>query len=280
MEKRLLILPISTLLIVVVALGLTRLAAEDNTPTDEFRPSQWRLPGFLSEASGLARVDENYLLSHNDEKGKVYRIRLEDIQIDKIAQIGKPSLHADFEGVAIDGQTVYLSNSGGIVYRLGSFSFDGEDQVVEAEKIDTDLKAACELEGLHYLDGYLLLPCKSPIDNVYRKHLTVFEHHLASGRTDVRFSIHEDDIAGLGNTDATAIDFHDGVYYIISGRNLVLVNAEDLSTVAYKLRKKFHDRPEGLAIMADGSLYIVDDSNGGDGILTRYQSLDELKLKD
>lgn len=58
---------------------------------------------------------------------------------------------------------------------------------------------------------------------------------------------------------------------------LVLVDRSTRAARAYKLRKKFHRQIEGLAILDDGAIVLVEDNAEGVSRLTKYESLDQLR---
>lgn len=236
-------------------------------------PKQWILPGFLREASGLAIASDNYLLTHNDETREVFRINTIDKMIDRLVAIGEPTEDEDFEGIALNGHTLYMTNSRGIVTLVDDLPFDEPDQTRPGHTIDTGLLEVCEIEGLHFLDGELLLPCKEPYTAEHQDAIVVFATNLENGKWRRLLHIPANKIPGLKSTKATAIDATEEHFYLIAQQQLLVISRADLSVELYKLPKKRHFQPEGIAVMPDGSIFIVDDSRRGRGTLTHYDGL-------
>ena len=241
-------------------------------------PEQWTLPGFLRETSGLAPAEPGYLLAHNDEKANIYRISIKERSVIKLASVGKPPLRGDFEGIAFDGQQVFLSTSNGIILVIPGIHPSTEKQVVTAQKIDTGLGKQCELEGLHYVAGRLLLPCKNALNPEHRDRLVVFSYDLATKSTSTLISLDKDSIPGLKKLRLTAVEQVDDDLYLVSANRLLLINLKDNSTRAFKLQKKYHEQIEAIAVTSSG-IYLAEDNSKGMARLTRYNSLEELEEK-
>ncbi len=240
---------------------------------------QWELPKSLREASGLAVVNETQLLVHNDEKGFIYRITLPGMLIEKMATLGDRRIKDDYEGIAIAGSDVYLTTSVGLLYRAPDLDLTVIDQTVQPEIIDTELGEVCEIEGLAIEGDRLLLPCKTAFSDEYTNQLIVFYYDIGEGTTGVHLAIPAGEL-GMKKVQPTAIEVTDTHYYIITERRLLVIDKETKEFRRYKLSKKRHFQPEGIALMEDGSLVIVDDLRKGIGRLTRYTGLEQLKLKE
>lgn len=237
---------------------------------------QWELPSNLREASGLAIIDREHVIVHNDESGQVFRVKLIDKTIDTLVTIGNPTIDADFEGIASDGQTTFLSTSTGEVFVIEDLAENLLNQHAPVRSFDTGLSDICELEGLHLLNGELLMPCKVPLQKKHENQLVVFAYNLASGTSTEIIRLELGAFSGLDKIHPTAIDATDADYYLLSGNNLILVDRISLVTRLFHLPKKIHFQPEGIAVLHDGSIIIVDDYRRGIGRLTHYRALDEL----
>ena len=273
--NRQLVLPAVLTALTLLVVGIFNLFP---TPPGETDPFQFELPVHLREASGLASVDDETLLTHNDEEGVVYAIDLAaDMQIYPVAALGEPPIEGDFEGIAIKHQQAYLVTSTGLIF---GFALDPDLRFmdVEYEVIDSGLADICEIEGLALLDDKLLMPCKTPFVAAYRDKLTVFAYSLTERKTDLHFSIRHTDLDSPGKIQPTAIDFDDGHYYIITEFGLQVINRRNLGTRTYRLARALHFQPEGIAVTGSGGLVIVDDNRKGRSRLTRYRSLTELEL--
>ena len=282
MDKRVLLLPIIFLLLVSLAFGLNNFAesqSDQGAIAVLDGPPQWQLPKFLREASGLAVFDQQYLLAHNDEKGNIYRIEIATKAIEKLASLGKPPIQNDFEGIAIAGTATYLISSSGFLYKIDDINIDTPRQKVEFERIATGITEICEIEGLHHLDGKLLFPCKTPLIEKYAHRLVVFSYDIEAGETTEFLNLPLDQVAGVKRVHPTAIDADDSHLYIISTNRLLVIDRNDSSARAFSLPKKYHFQPEGIAVLEDGSIVIVDDNRKGLSRITHYGSLSDLKEK-
>lgn len=278
MVKRLAVIGVALAILVII--GVIVKLAEPKTPPaaipvelKDDRVPQWALPAFLREASGLAVASENYLLTHNDETREVFRININNLRIDRLVTIGEPTEDQDFEGIALHGSDVYVTDSLGIVTVVNNLPFDQPGQTRPSRTLDTGLHEVCEIEGLHFLEGELLLPCKEPYIKTHRDAIVVFAANPETGKWRNLLHIPANDIPGLKSTKATAIDATDTHFYLIAQNQLLLIRRSDLSVELFELPKKRHFQPEGIAVMPDGSIFIVDDSRKGTGTLTHYSGL-------
>ena len=90
------------------------------------------LPDVLKEVSGIAHLDENFLLTHNDEEGIVYKINFTSGEIVSEFSIGKEEIEKDFEGIAVVHDSVYLVASNGTLFKFSLFNGKND---IEYEKI-------------------------------------------------------------------------------------------------------------------------------------------------
>jgi len=274
---------------ILIALLITKInGSVANAKAVSRSPAQWELPGYLREASGLAILDANHLLVHNDEKGNLYRISLDHKAIKKWASIGVPPINRDFEGIAVDltrpktagnnaVMTAYLLTSSGELVVIKDADPEALGQQVSAVAIDTGLQAICEIEGLHLHNGQLLAPCKKPLTDEHKNKLVVFSINPKTGEQRTHLSIPKERLKQAGRLRPTAIATLDDRYYIVTTNRLIVYHEKDDAIEVYKLPKKTHFQPEGIAVMPDGSLYIVDDNRRGISRLTFYQDLSELE---
>jgi uncharacterized protein YjiK len=278
MNRYLLLLTFVLAMTAVVAWGRNEPAVPASTEK-QVDLRQWQLPKFLREASGLAVYDENYLLAHNDEKGNIYRISIDGIVIEKLASINKPPIRKDFEGIAIAGDSTYLITSSGVLYRVDDLAINRSKQVVAATVIDTGVGEQCEIEGLHYLDGELLFPCKTLLQQKETDRLLIFSYSIETGETREFLSLEKERLAGIKKVMPTALDATATHYYVVSDRRLLMIDRNTLEVRAFSLPKKLHFKTEGIAILENGAIILVDDNSEGLSRLTRYGSYRDLKEK-
>ncbi len=114
----------------------------------------------LKEISALSITPDNrYLLSVNDEKGKVYFIDKHDGKITQQIDFGKKG---DYEGVEMVNGSIYISKSNGTIYQV-------ENPEIEQPHVNTfknRLTSKHDVEGLGWSlkENALLLACKEKGD--------------------------------------------------------------------------------------------------------------------
>jgi hypothetical protein len=94
----------------------------------------------LSEVSGLALTKDGRLLTHEDETGRVFEVDYRRGVLIKEFSLGSPMVRADFEGLTVVDDTLFLLASNGMLYEFQEG--DNGDHVAFAEH-DTGLKHAC-----------------------------------------------------------------------------------------------------------------------------------------
>jgi uncharacterized protein YjiK len=237
----------------------------------------FRLPPGLREISGLAVTADGRLLAHDDEHGEIGVIDVDSERIVKAFALGPRPASADFEGIAVAGDKVFLLVSDG---RLVETTEGEAGQRVPFTIHDTGLGKSCEFEGLAYepRDQSLLLLCKTAKMKELRGMLTAFRWSVPERRllSPDRISValpaafterHGRDFRGSalerhpGKGHYLALSSTGGVAVLFS-RDGELIDAAPLS--------RTHEQPEGLAILGDGRLVVGDEGGKGAGTLTIY----------
>ena len=240
----------------------------------------WKLPEHLKEISGLVLTADGRLLTHGDERGKVYEIDYRRGVIVKEFTVGSPPVQGDFEAIALDGDTVMLFTSDGILYRF----LEGADKAdVPATRLDTGLGSACEFEAMAFdaTSKSLLLACKSVHEKALKDSLVIFRYPLASGPGGkVRVSHLAVAIAtvvgsngwnGFHPSDMT-IDPVSGNYILVASLEKALAEITPAGEVIFaRALPPGHDQSEGLAITKDRLLIISDEAKGGPAAITLYR---------
>jgi len=230
------------------------------------------LPGGLREVSGLAVLPDGRLLAHDDERGLVSI--LDGRSGKRLAQfsLGPRMPRDDFEGIALLGDRLFLSTSGGRLYetRVGR---DGEE--VPYHVHDTGLGSLCEMEGLGAdpETGTLLLPCKEPRTSELRGRTVVFAWSAdRSGLEGIRFRAQESrlHIDKVNTFRPSAIELLPaGGLLLLSGADRAIAHVVPPGVVRCVRRlDSRHGQPEGLAMLPDGRLAIADE--GSPARLTFY----------
>lgn len=241
----------------------------------ETRSMRADLPGRLDEVSGLAFTPDGRLFAHDDERGRVYEIDPETLDVGKRFDLGDGSVRADFEGIAIVGTRFFLISSTGILYE---FAEADDDESTRYRTSDTGLGATCEVEGLTYDEraDELLIACKVATPNrgeivVHRLPLDPSAARQGPSRIQrSQLSNHglDDDFAPSGIT----IDPATGTLVLVSAQTEAVIEvARDGSVLSgVQLSRGRHPQPEGVAFGLDGALYIADERNGQDARVTVY----------
>ena len=240
----------------------------------------WTLPHALHEISGLARTAGGLLLAHGDEKGRIFALDERTGEVKRTFELeGLP--RDDFEGIAVEGDTVYLMTSQGRIY-VTSEGRDGGR--VPYRVIETGLGRLCELEGLA-LDPrtrVLLLPCKVPAGEDRggdkKEDALIFCWSLgtnALARPD-RIVVERLAIKGLlgsGKFRQTGIEVDPGSGHLLSlssnHEGLIEFSPDGKLLAAASLMPARHRQPEGLTLSAD-RLFISDEGGPGEGTITVY----------
>jgi hypothetical protein len=216
------------------------------------------------------------LLIHDDEVGDFYTIDPVSKDIRHVLSLGSPAIERDFEGVALNSDTLFVVTSEGELFHVTGFDPDAEAVTVEAQSWDTGLGSQCEVEGLAYLENRLLIPCKTPLTDEHGGGLVIFWFNPATGEDGVELTISTGAMPGIDLVQPTAIDVTDDAYFVVSINSLFKIDRGSLAVQVFTLSAEMHNQPEGLAILDDGRIALVEDSRRGISRLTIYRSLEEL----
>lgn len=231
------------------------------------------LPGRLDEVSGLAFTEDGRLFAHDDERGRIHEIDPETGAVGKRFDLGDPMVRDDLEGIAIVGDRFFVVSSTGLLYEFREGD-DGAD--VEYRVTDSGVGPSCEVEGLEYdpsVDALLLAckttaPARGPIEvrrlaiepGTQLQAIVVDRSPLAALDIDTDFAP-----SGIVRTPL-------GTLLVLSARDDAILEIDAsgriLSSVA--LRGGRHPQSEGIALAADGTLYVADEKNGKEPRLTAY----------
>lgn len=237
-----------------------------------------KLPGALNEISGLALTPDGRLLGHNDEAGIVFEIDYKTGKEIKRFSIGFITVMDDFEGIAVKGDTVFLVNSSGTLYRFR----EGEHgKVMKYETFKTPLNAKNDVEGLTYdpQTDCLLLACKGEGGKGLGKDKAVYAFSLKTYKLDPkpRFVLPLKKIiaqTGEKEFNPSAIERHprSGNFFVLAYNGSAIVELDPQGAIlgVSELKKSIHRQPEGLAIAQDGTLIISNEGQGKSGTLSIY----------
>lgn len=212
-----------------------------------------------------------------DERAVVYELDYERGKIVKSFALGDPVVRADFEGIAVLNDVVWLMASDGRLFATA----DGPDgSKMRYRKYETGLGDYCELEGLaqNTVAGTLLLACKET--HKKKDDLMIFE--LSVSGDDIErlrsVTLPEESIADRIDKkrispSGITVDPQTGEWVLIAARQdaLVRMTADGDLLEAIILKKKGrHRQAEGIEITADGRMLIADEGGGGRARLAVY----------
>ncbi len=241
--------------------------------------ARWELPPAMREVSGLALTDDGRLFVHNDERGVVMALDAATGRPLGRYRLG-PGLRADFEGMAVVGRKLVVTTSDGDLVEADLPAKNAPDAVLAVTAIRTGVGAQCEVEGLSYDRGdrVLLMACKAPRGTSPRKEVAVFRWDPAT-RTLAhpdRVSFSEHDLSrgrrGKGFHPSTIeVDPRSGEWVMLASADHAMATVDRSGRViATGLLGGRHPQPEGLALGADGSVYVSDEGGKGPGTVTVY----------
>ncbi|MGH7583292.1 MAG: hypothetical protein ACREL5_08725, partial [Gemmatimonadales bacterium] len=242
------------------------------------------MPPVLDEISGLALIDRDHLLTHNDDEGRVFDIAFRTGELVHRFQLGSPPVAGDFEAITTVGDTVFLLTSDGVLYQFRQGA-DGES--VPYVEHDTGLGDECEFEGMVYerRSESLLLACKTMYDKALRDSVVVFRMPLAPplqhGTTNDagidHLAVASAAIVGSHNwkgvhPSGIAIDPFTGDYVLVAAREQAIFElTPDGRVVFSRSLPEGHPQAEGVAITNDSILIISDEAKGIPAYITLYR---------
>jgi uncharacterized protein YjiK len=246
--------------------------------------ARWELSDNLKEISGLALTADGRLLTHGDERGKVFEVDYRRGVVLKEFTVGNPGVRGDFESITIVGDTVVLLSSDGVLYE---FPEGANGSSVEYTTEDTGLGSQCEFEGVAYDPTIksLLLACKKVYDKAFKDSLIIFRWQphpakvvgKATGSKPSYLAIPIARVVGangwegLHPSDITINPFN-GDYVLIASREKALFEVTPAGAVVFaRPLPPGHDQAEGVAITKDSILIISDEAKGGPALITLYR---------
>jgi len=231
---------------------------------------QIKLPKVLEEISGLAYAGDKFIYTHNDEEGIVFKVSLDTGEIIKKFYVGNKLLKKDFEGIAVVGDSIFLTTSNGILYRFKEAENNGN---TDYQKFKTGLTSKNNIEGLCYDDktNSLLIACKGSAGKNLKGFKAVYSFNLDKYKLNntPRFLINLDSLNTkfrIKDFSPTGIEVNpdNGNFFIISSIKESIIelseNGELISAV--KLDSKEHKQPEGITFSSELTLIISNEGQG------------------
>lgn len=240
--------------------------------------AKWILPEVLREISGLALMADGRILTHGDERGRVYVIDPRRGVILKHFSLGKKGVEGDFEGIAVAGGDIFMLTSNGNVYQFR----EGKDKSsVDYTLYDTKLSKECEFEGIVIEPGTgaFLLACKFISKKRLRDQLLIYRwlrtpgggHSVSTITVPLAEAVGPNGWKTLHLSDIT-IDPATGHYVLIAGPQKALVEITPDGGVVRSFPLPGNpQQPEGVAITPDGILIIGDEGVTRPADITLYR---------
>lgn len=241
----------------------------------------WRLPDALKEISGLALTADGRLLTHGDQRGKVFEVDYRRGVVVKEFTLGSPAVRGDFESITMVHDSVMLFTSRGVLYH---FPEGANGAVVPYTMRDTGLGDFCEFEGMAYdsLSHALLLACKKVYVKPLKDSVVIFRLALEPGKNGkaqppTRLTIPLTKVIGSNTWDQfepsdITINPLNGDYVLIASLQKALLEITPTGTVVFsRPLPPGHDQAEGVAITTDHILIVSDEAKGGPALITLYR---------
>jgi len=261
------------------AVRLAKMMARPDSGADRDKPlSRWMMPMTLTEISGIALTADQRLFAHDDEKAWISEIDYRRGVVIKRFALGKPSIRADFEAIAIANDAFFLLVSNGDIYEFREGA-DGER--VDYAVHDTHLAQQCEFEGMAYDPAIssLVLACKHVLSKTMKGSLVLYRWKLdgAKGEALSPLTVPLAKVIGANRwqgfhpSDLT-IDPFNGNYVLISSLERAIAEITPAGELVFsRPLPGRHDHPEGVAITRDSILMISDEAVSRAGALTLYR---------
>lgn len=219
----------------------------------------WELPSGLREISGIAILNDSILVCQEDENAILYLFNLSSKRVDKMITFGKQN---DYEDLAIVGNDIYVLQSNGSILQVGAYM-----QSPVVTKFKTVLTGKNDTEGLCLdpVTGALLITCKGSQDlaDTAPGSKMIYSFSLKDKTMSARPTLvfKQPEFA----PSALAIHPVSKRVFVLSSKKKKLVeldrNGNQLNL--YDLKGKIFMQPEGLAIAANGDIYIANEAGDG-----------------
>ncbi len=242
---------------------------------------KWEMPSHLTEISGLATVDENYLACVQDELGTIFIFNTTTGKLNKEIKFGNSG---DYEGISVVGSTAWIIRSDGKLFEVQDYD-NGKPTV--AEHI-TGLTAKNNVEGLCHdeKNNRLLIAIKGKDDNnnrykgIYAFNLSTKKMNDAPvHRIDMEDKIWNN-VKGKNKIQPSGLDVHPvtGDIYILDGpaSRMLVLGADGINKRLYDLDAADFPQPEGITFTPSAQLYVSNEGRSSKGNILKL-ALDETK---
>ncbi len=273
-------------------------------PYDLDNPDEtYFMPDYLRELSGLAYYKDDKILCIQDETAEIYVLSLGRKGIINKYGFGKKG---DYEDIAVDKQTAWVSRSDGRIFRIDNF----EMKTRKVTEYKTPLSVKNDVEGLAFdiSSNSLLIACKgSPSTgkgNQFKGYKAIYKSGLPEinvgtepailinlkqsesfidDETFRKFSQLHNNLSGSDKDELrlepSGISFHPRfphIYLISSTNKLLLVLDRKGKILSFMdLDHKLFIQPEGICFSPSGDMFISNEGRNDKGNILRFN----LRLK-
>jgi uncharacterized protein YjiK len=235
----------------------------------------WKLPGSLTEISGLSYIDEQRLACVQDEKGIIYIFNLPGGKVESEIIFGDDG---DYEDIEVIQDDAWVLKSNGTLYQVEEFLKNSTPAV---NKYPTALSRRNDTEGLAYDPDQdaLLMACKEEpfpeeIDATGSRAVYRFDRKSGTLVPDPSLLINLDKYSYHKNfmPSGIAIQPVTGNIFIIGsvGKLLLVLSEQGEMLAIIKLNPKIFPQPEGICFSPDGTLFISNEGAGGTGTILEF----------
>jgi hypothetical protein len=249
------------------------------TPSENNNAARYlALPDTLEEISGLAAASPSSVFAHDDEYGIIHEISLESGNVTRSFAIGNPVVEDDIEGIAADGDRIWIISSDGMIRALRA----GRDETrVVHRQYDTGVGEFCEVEGLSLAPepDRLLIVCKEMRQGDRRGTLNIYEWDAGTQEPVSRpwLQIGLAEALGEERTDFTPSgiewlpDFGQILVISARGQSMLVLDVDGQILARHRLNTARHPQSEGVTVVGSNRLVIADEGqHGGPGYIAIY----------
>ncbi len=239
----------------------------ENEPTAKVKSNgkiqiikKYELPADLNEISGVVWIDKNTFACVQDEDGIIF---IYDIDKEKITKEIKFADYGDYEGLALNGTTVYVQRADGVIFIVDDFL--GASPIVKNYK--TNLTAKQNIEGIAFdkINNRLLSsvkdkePGKLDYKGVYAfdlNSLSMIEDPIF--KVPVKDNRFADFKKSIFYPSGLAISKTNGNIFMVDGRQggLMVMDTKGNIVEVYKLDAKDFAQAESITFDDEGNIFI------------------------
>lgn len=233
--------------------------------------NRWRMPGVLTEISGLSHIAGELFACVQDELGKIFIYNTKASAIEKVISFADAG---DYEGLTIVDETAWVVRADGRLFEVKNYNASPK-----VKEHNTHLTARQNVEGLCYdkTNNRLLVAIKD-VEPGNKDYKGIYSFDLASLKMAVEpvFKINLSDTVfsneptkkkkkkgGLINPSAIAIHPVTTDIYITDGPkgNLLIMDKSGTIKKLYHLDAADFPQPEGITFKDNGEMFIANEGS-------------------